>query len=407
MATLQSFKEAYPEAPDWACAINDKVSMTYNELSQFTSRLESIESEQGHILSLVDDSKALSKETRDHCEELEDRLTKLELQNKQLSDKVAQLEDYSRRLNLKFDGVPESKDETDDKLRQAMYSVLQNSLKLDDIANIKLERVHRLGRRTGNANASNNRPRPVIVRFLSYTDRDMVWRKRFELKGTNIFVSEDFSNPTEETRRKLYPYLRSAKVAGAKCTLRGDRLIIEGKSYTTKTVQHIPIQYSPKYTSTRHGENAILFHGKDSFLSNFHRSPFTEDLTNYEHVEMYFQCKKAEHYNHEDIAQKIRSEPDPAKCKQLGDRIKTTDDTVWTDLSKDIMLKAVVLKFSQNEDLKAALLSTGNKILAEASKHPFWATGKSLYDPTAFDGWTGDNNLGKILMLVRDRLKDD
>ena len=60
------------------------------------------------------------------------------------------------------------------------------------------------------------------------------------------------------------------------------------------------------------------------------------------------------------------------------------------------MRKAVFEKFSQNEDIKKILLSTGDEELIEnTSDDYYWGCGTK---------GTGKNMLGKILMEVREKL---
>lgn len=62
-----------------------------------------------------------------------------------------------------------------------------------------------------------------------------------------------------------------------------------------------------------------------------------------------------------------------------------------------IMLEVVTAKFSQHEDLKQILLSTGNSGIIENAIHdPYWGWGSSM---------TGVNRLGKILIYVREALR--
>ena len=68
----------------------------------------------------------------------------------------------------------------------------------------------------------------------------------------------------------------------------------------------------------------------------------------------------------------------------------------WEKVKCDVMLKALLAKFTQHEDLKRLLLSTGNRHLVEhTSNDSFWGDGG--------DG-SGKNNLGKLLMVVRQAL---
>lgn len=68
------------------------------------------------------------------------------------------------------------------------------------------------------------------------------------------------------------------------------------------------------------------------------------------------------------------------------------------------------VKFSQNEDLKQQLLSTGDSWLVEcAGSDKVWACGIRLNDDRRRDiaNWTGTNILGFALMQVREMLKDE
>ena len=57
---------------------------------------------------------------------------------------------------------------------------------------------------------------------------------------------------------------------------------------------------------------------------------------------------------------------DPAEQKQCGRHIYKFNQTKWSSI-RDNLLKDILLKFNQNEELKKYLLSTGTNKLAEAS----------------------------------------
>lgn len=70
------------------------------------------------------------------------------------------------------------------------------------------------------------------------------------------------------------------------------------------------------------------------------------------------------------------------------------------------MKTGLIEKFSQNPDLKKALVRTGDAILVEAS--PFdkiWGIGISAKDAQKNKPWEGENLLGKALMEVRDNIR--
>lgn len=78
---------------------------------------------------------------------------------------------------------------------------------------------------------------------------------------------------------------------------------------------------------------------------------------------------------------------------------KCADETESEASSLNIMEAVLIAKFEQNPDLMKRLIDTGNAILinGNSKKETFW--GIDLYS------WKGENNLGIILMAIREREK--
>jgi hypothetical protein len=55
---------------------------------------------------------------------------------------------------------------------------------------VLLGRAHRIGPHKA---SSDSYPRPIIVRFLSYQERDKVWRSKKQLKGSGFLVTESLT----------------------------------------------------------------------------------------------------------------------------------------------------------------------------------------------------------------------
>ena len=117
--------------------------------------------------------------------------------------------------------------------------------------------------------------------------------------------------------------------------------------------------------------------------------------------------KKAECFKDKDTAEKILATDDVAKIKALGRLVANYNESYWNGVRQIIVFEGLLAKFSQNEDLKERLKSTGNDILAEcAVRDRIWGIGLSMKDPDRFetDKWNGQNLLGYALMMVRERL---
>ena len=95
---------------------------------------------------------------------------------------------------------------------------------------------------------------------------------------------------------------------------------------------------------------------------------------------------------------------------KLGRKVKNFDEKAWSEVSFDMMFEAVYAKFSQNEDLKALLLSEeyeGKSFVEGSPYDAIWGVKMYWNDPKIGDesNWKGENKLGKVLDKVREEIK--
>lgn len=156
--------------------------------------------------------------------------------------------------------------------------------------------------------------------------------------------------------------------------------------------------------------SVICFHNTDEehgYLSNWYASPFTVDGVAFSSVEQFMMYRKAMCFCDEKAAQKIRATNNPAEIKELGRQVLNYDERVWAGVRQIVVYEGLLAKFSQSEDLRDKLKSTGKTVLAEcAVKDLIWGVGLSMKDPNRFDTtkWKGQNLLGYTLMMVRERI---
>ncbi|QDU56542.1 NADAR family protein [Aeoliella mucimassa] len=143
---------------------------------------------------------------------------------------------------------------------------------------------------------------------------------------------------------------------------------------------------------------AIEFYSKRTLyseLSNFSNHAFEIDGKHYPTVEHYFQAMK---FPGHEQAETIRTADNPMVAKQLGRTRKVPLRSDWEAVKLDIMRDAVRAKFTTHPELRELLLGTGDETLVEAAPRDyFWGCGAKK---------TGQNWLGKILMEVRDELRN-
>lgn len=155
----------------------------------------------------------------------------------------------------------------------------------------------------------------------------------------------------------------------------------------------------------------ICFHDpakEYGFLSNWYMSDFIEDGRLYTSVEQYLMYGKAVVFKDEEMQQAILATHDVSEIKQYGRQVKGYNETVWNGLRQLVLYRGLVLKFSQNEELRQKLIATGNKMLVECARtDKIFSCGISIKDPMRLDmsKWSGKNLLGFALIDLREQLK--
>lgn len=126
-------------------------------------------------------------------------------------------------------------------------------------------------------------------------------------------------------------------------------------------------------------------------FSNFYRCRIFLDGEWWDSTEHYYQAQKT---TDEGLKKQIRECKTPKESKNLANSVPLRVD--WDDIKYEVMKKAIMAKFSQNESFKQILIGTKNEELVEDSPYDYiWGCGR--------DG-TGQNLLGKVLMEVRETL---
>ena len=137
-----------------------------------------------------------------------------------------------------------------------------------------------------------------------------------------------------------------------------------------------------------------LFRGTYRFLSNFHPSRLRWRGRWWSTVEHAYQASKSDDPGEQEA---IRMAGSPGLAKRMGRRVRMR--TGFETEKFAIMEELVEAKFRHNDDLRRALLATGDRDLIEGNQHNdrIWGVVNGV----------GQNHLGKILMRVRARLAEE
>ena len=212
------------------------VAFFNNTISRMETKLSDVIKENEQLKKEVNDV----KETLNFQEEMfEKKLKELEngrktdclceelkRKNLVLVNKLTELEDRSRRNNLRIDGIVEDDNETWDESETKVRQIIRNDLDIEDADNIQIERAHRSGKSNGR-DGSRNIKRTIIVRFLNYKDKEVILSKyrSKQLWKKNIYFNEDFSERTLAVRKDLFRRAKDIRANGGYAKVVYNKLI--------------------------------------------------------------------------------------------------------------------------------------------------------------------------------------
>ena len=140
------------------------------------------------------------------------------------------------------------------------------------------------------------------------------------------------------------------------------------------------------------------FKGLYHFLSNFQLIDIPFEGITYPSIEHFYMAQKTTDLKLRQIISKLET---PGQAKRIGRELELRPD--WNEIKFDMMRTGLELKF-QDVFMQSQLMETGQEELLEGNNwhDNIWG---SCYCPKC--GNKGENNLGKMLMEIRQRIRTE
>ena len=194
-----------------------------SKIQDFTNQLENLRREDQNKQTVISILSA-------KLDELEVAVEGNKFDSKPIHKRLDSLEDFSRRNNLRFDGIEEKNGENWEQVTETVRKIVKE--KIGVTGDIEIERAHRVGLR------NSTKPRTIVAKFLKFTHRQEILRNSFKLKGSQIFINEDLCETSINKRKEQLEELREAKKAGKTAYFVHTRLVVRDKFSpdTTNTI---------------------------------------------------------------------------------------------------------------------------------------------------------------------------
>ncbi|KAK7882263.1 hypothetical protein WMY93_028437 [Mugilogobius chulae] len=184
-------------------ALDARLSLIEVLHKEFQNLRHSLEYSQQQVDSLTAENKSLKVSVDSLTSTLssvKSQLTAVTTESKAMQETILDLQSRSMRDNMIFSGIPEPS--TDDP-EKAVKDFMVNQLKLtpQTVEQITFHRVHRLGQKLPTA----TRPRPIIVKFEHFKQKELIQRQGKQLKGTHFGLNDQFPPEIIRRRKILFP----------------------------------------------------------------------------------------------------------------------------------------------------------------------------------------------------------
>uniref|UniRef100_K7E0J5 L1 transposable element RRM domain-containing protein n=1 Tax=Monodelphis domestica TaxID=13616 RepID=K7E0J5_MONDO len=236
------FKTQLREAEDnWEKNLKTKISHLETENSVLKAKINQLENEakemKDDLQRKSDQKEKDDQKTKDEIQSLRTRIQQLELSDftrqqdsikqnqknekieenmKHLIHKTEDLENRSRRDNLRIIGLPEDHDK-----RKSLDIILQEIIKencpeiLEQEGKVETNRIHRS---PPVLNPQLTTPRNVIAKFKDYQTKEKILqaakKKPFRYQGTTVRITQDLAASTLKKRKAWNTIFRKARELG-------------------------------------------------------------------------------------------------------------------------------------------------------------------------------------------------
>lgn len=269
------------------------------------------------------------------------------------------------------------------------------------LSSVKFDILHRLGAKAGGH-------RKLIVKFITLSDKNMVWENRKAVKNTpetqyRILLDKPASVKAREALmfKILYTAQKSGDFKSVK--LQNSRLCLDGTVYDYEDFDTLPLPLRPAYVSSPRSGTTLVFFSKHTPLSNHYMTDFVSEGIRYSSMEQFLARARAIYSRNAAMSRRVMAIDDPVELKKCLAILKADGkENMWRASLTTTLEAGLLAKFSQDETAGAFLRDTHPRKLGEASYDTFWGIGMILRDDKVMEShrWA-TNTLGVAPLNIR------
>ncbi len=276
----------------------DNLKERFDKIVSIPTEIKQLKSDPAQVHSDITTVQTHSTSTANKVDVMDEEVTwvvndnrKLEKELEMCKDKLLKIEAHSRHDNLLIEGCKDKERENYAETENKVSNIIKDRVGIQDFDSKSIIRAHRLGQYKKN----NKKPRDIIVKFHHYKTWEEIWGKRTSLKGSNIWLKEDYTREMVERWRVLFHIYKEAKRLGFDAKFNVDKLFLDKKLITTNILDELLPELRPKAINTPIiNETVQAFFHEPSLLSNFYPAKIELNGQKFINSEQYLFYGKAE-----------------------------------------------------------------------------------------------------------------
>lgn len=198
----------------------------FTKISELTTEVTELKSSLEFSQREIDELRKTVRGLRESCDSDRREIASLLTTTEDLQARTNDLDDGSRRNNLRIDGLEETPWETGEQSIVKVQAFLKEQLSLEDMP---LDHAHRVGP------PRDRRPRTLLVRFSRSADRDAAMRNARKLRGS-VFIYEDLCPESQRIKKERYNDYKKAKSEGKIAYFVRSKLIIRDRQSSNEVL---------------------------------------------------------------------------------------------------------------------------------------------------------------------------
>lgn len=154
--------------------------------------------------------------------QIKDENKRLKKKVEEQESRIGRLERAVRSKNVVIKGIGEEESENESSIKEKVNRII-HKIGINVETERDIDEIRRIGRK------ETGKKRPVLVKLVRESTRSEILRNARHLKGTTMWIDEDFPKNVQEKRMTLIPRLREARDRGHRAVLKYDKLIVDGE----------------------------------------------------------------------------------------------------------------------------------------------------------------------------------